>query len=648
MADLIQVRIENFRAFPEAIFNVPVNGLVLVTGQNNAGKSAFLSALDVIAGRYDMEAVRHAGATSPARVWARFRLSDQERLKLLGEGPNASVLFSGGAAEWLEWEFTEIVRQMQAITLTAKWPNKGKIPICHLVIEAPSQWKLLGPGGQSLAAWTPPEISQVMGGGGDPQQFIEQAFNVPSISPAADLLSNWRETYFHFKPLRQAAARRATLSSEPNLLGDGSNLAEVLLHLQSNKPRVWKTLSRLIEEIVPGVGTLMLPSEADQFSIAFLDSSVEDFHHNLKDLGTGVEQLLMTLVVGLTANARTVVLEEPETGLHPAAQRALLSMLQEWSSVGRVFAASTHSPVLLDWGNATVLAVSRRGSASTLTLVADERAEILRDLGVRLSDVLAAERILVLEGPTDQNIINAWFPHLIRDPRLAVINGGGGQNARYASLLASWLDHADSMGGRRVLYLRDRDELGVEALRKLEASRTVYVLPCREIENLLFDFEVLTAVINERRAKQGEPTVEKSVVEAKAREVADKLRQVVVLKRVMAELEPIRLADHALRGKLAKQDADCGQLIAAVLSRLPGSDDLTKLIETTWETHAQDVEGRWNEEWSGLVPGADLLKGLWQAFLGQGYGKAVDGLEIAKRMRAPEPLRQVMEDFMCE
>jgi hypothetical protein len=41
---------------------------------------------------------------------------------------------------------------------------------------------------------------------------------------------------------------------------------------------------------------------------------------NLKDLGTGVEQLLMTLVVGLTEQAPlTLLIEEPETNLNPMA-----------------------------------------------------------------------------------------------------------------------------------------------------------------------------------------------------------------------------------------------------------------------------------------------------------------------------------------
>src|SRR5438045_9175358 len=103
MADLIRVRVKDFRAFPKASFDVPAHGLILVTGQNNAGKSALLSALDVIAGQQELQAVRHANAEGPAHVSARFQLSDQERAELLGRGPRTSELLSAGAAAWLEW-----------------------------------------------------------------------------------------------------------------------------------------------------------------------------------------------------------------------------------------------------------------------------------------------------------------------------------------------------------------------------------------------------------------------------------------------------------------------------------------------------------------------------------------------------------------
>jgi hypothetical protein len=114
----------------------------------------------------------------------------------------------------------------------------------------------------------------------------------------------------------------------------------------------------------------------------------------------------------------------------------------------------------------------------------------------------------------------------------------------------------------------------------------------------------------------------------------------------MAELEPVRLVDHTLRGQLSKQNAGRDQLVAAVMPRLPGSETIIRRIESAWALHLQEVHGRWDNEWRNLVPGADLLQGLSLAFLGRGYNTANDGLDIAKRMKVRPRRRSSLNEFI--
>ena len=70
-----QLQMENFRAFRKAEIHLPGTGLVLVAGSNNAGKTALLSALDVLAGDHgDLASLRYGGAVEPARLSATFVL----------------------------------------------------------------------------------------------------------------------------------------------------------------------------------------------------------------------------------------------------------------------------------------------------------------------------------------------------------------------------------------------------------------------------------------------------------------------------------------------------------------------------------------------------------------------------------------------
>ena len=101
----------------------------------------------------------------------------------------------------------------------------------------------------------------------------------------------------------------------------------------------------------------------------------------------------------------------------------------------------------------------------------------------------------MVEGPSDEGVLSTWFPEVLRDPRVAVLHGNGGHNARHADQLAAWLAGTDRVGLRRVLYLRDRDELSPQVLDKLTASPTVHVLRRRELENYLLDPAAIAAVL---------------------------------------------------------------------------------------------------------------------------------------------------------
>jgi hypothetical protein len=585
-----------------------------------------------------------ANPRNPPRPSSQLR--PQLAAAVLGESDSTNSLLLKGAATWLEWEFDEIQGRVQPVAASVNWPGKDRLEFARIQDSPSSGWEISVPR-YMLASWDQSNFANLATGG---MPNTLENFRGAAVLPAVEILTQWRQGYFHFQPLRETQGRTALLNDiRPTLKSTGANLATVLLHLQTNQPRVWGRIAELVQQIVPGVGVLMTPVIGNACSITFQDDQVTTHQHNIKDLGTGVEQLLMTLVVGLTQTATTIILEEPETGLHPGAQRALLGLLQDWSK-DRLFIASTHSAAMLDWSSSDtkIFAVGRSGIESTATLVTTERAEVLRELGVQLSDVLSAERILVLEGPTDKDIFEVWFPNELRNPRVATLRGQGGYNAQYADLFAQWLDTADELGQRRVLYIRDRDELSAKFLERLEKSPNIYVLPCRELENLLLDFDAVTAVINAQRSDA--ENVTKDYVAQEGRKLADELRSMVVLKRVMAELaDPIRLVDNELRRKLSRTRADKVALTKEVIKRIPEKAQIQATIEGRWEAHSKELDNSWAQDWTLLVPGADLLNALWTKFLNRGYSKAVDGLAIARAMEAPpETLRTLLDAFMSD
>ncbi|MFB7949107.1 AAA family ATPase [Kitasatospora phosalacinea] len=642
MAELVRIEASNFRAFEHVTLELGERGLVLVTGANNAGKSALLSLLDVVGGATPEEPEHSAGGDF-VEVVTTWRLSRSERRMLLrGLGASARRGKFDSTGHIVQVAFAE---------------EGGKL--------VPQRLEVFRDG----AGFSVMELESWSGGGRVVRRSLDEALNnatgkveeisledvgsddfLAKISPFIFLMiSQWREKSFHFHALRQSQGRTADLKDVgPLLAPDGANLATVLLHLQTNAPVVWNRLQELVLEILPGVGQLTVPVNGSACEVAFLSDDWNPRRlRNLKELGTGVEQLLMLLVVGLTGTARTIVLEDPEIGLHPSAQRALLGLLQEWSR-DRLILAATHSAAMLDWSSpsTTVLNVRRQDGVSTVSTVTNDRIQVLRDLGIRLSDVLAADRLLVLEGPTDKAVLDVWFAEQLRHPRVAVLAGGGGADARQADLLARWLADADRLEERRVLFVRDRDELPEGEVARLEKQGNVFVLPVREVENLLLDAQAVARFVN---AEHGNDDVTSGQAEAVLRRAADALEGTVVLKRVLAGLAPVRPTDNRLRGELARARADAEGTAAAVTARIPLREDVEQGIHRAWAEHTTTVRQAWDADWRDLAPGADVLDTALKELLGRGYRKATDGPALARLIpQPPEALRQVFDAFMAE
>jgi hypothetical protein len=222
-----------------------------------------------------------------------------------------------------------------------------------------------------------------------------------------------------------------------------------------------------------------------------------------------------------------------------------------------------------------------------------------------------------------------------------IIEAPGGDNARFADVLEGWIQAADRLPGRRLLYLRDRDELPRQLLDGLEASRAVHVLQRRELENYLLDPDAIAQVL----AARGRP-VDPAEISMALRQAADALQSLVILKRVAWERASIRLVDRALLKKLAREGPDLTRLQAAIAGRLP-SDDLGDTLAERWAAVEAEITAHWGEHWQDLAPGEEVLDALWRKYLGDGYNKRMDGLAIAQAMsQPPDELRTLLVRFL--
>lgn len=154
---------------------------------------------------------------------------------------------------------------------------------------------------------------------------------------------------------------------------------------------------------------------------------LDDTHNGrvgLSHTGSGIKTVLLVLAnLHLIPHNRERPLsdflfafEELENNLHPAVQRRLFRYVRERIVREKsVLFLTTHSSVVIDLfsndDQAQVLHVANDGAASTVTAVSNflHGRALVEDLGVRASDLLQANAIIWLEGPSDRIYVNRWI-----------------------------------------------------------------------------------------------------------------------------------------------------------------------------------------------------------------------------------------------
>ncbi len=647
---LERIELRNFRAYQSAQLTLGPAGLTVLTGPNNSGKTAFLSALDMVGGQQVEGPLRFAGGTEEPEIRAFYSFGSAERRRL------AETVDAARRQE------AEEALAGAVFTLGEGYDGQARLAVVRIAVLRSDfhQWpvaevRLSSTGGAAgslysvdwgtwLQAWPDkPALPVNPSAQGGVSRYLEQDHG-PTTLPRA--LLAWRAGLYHFRSLRTGArGRTGTTQHDPSLESAGGNLHNHLQWLRGHREDDWERIRAAMRELIPDVGRLQVRAAGNDAEAGFEVPGLGFV--NIKDAGTGVEQLLLTILVGQTTAASMLIVEEPETNLHPGAQRQLMRYLVKWSQQRPVIIA-THSPVIIDAaGGGRLYEVTRSGLASTIRPVQGdpEVADLLSHLGVRLSDVLGSERVLIVEGPSDRTILEAWFPEVASRSTVSVVPGGGGAGVWQMRLMEDVSAAADRLP-RPVLYLRDRDELPDRELARLEKLPAVAILPRREIENYLLDPAAIASVLAKRRPNAAPR--EQDVASA-IRAAADRLRDRIVVSRVLenadclVRLQPVSTDER--KGIFGAQDPE-----AAVLKLVQGKLDrrlrsLEDCVSQAFESEKAWVAQRWPDQWEAIVPGADVLAAVFEPY--GGYSKDADGPLIARAIgKPPKDIKDVVHRFL--
>jgi len=370
--------------------------------------------------------------------------------------------------------------------------------------------------------------------------------------------------------------------------------------------------------------------------------------------GSGVREALRLALDVELQQPKLVLVEEPEVHLHPALERSMMQYLKETSKEAQVF-ITTHSSNFLDTTDMkNVYLVTKNGSTDVRLLAHQEiEAEIPEELGLSLSSLFLYDRLVFVEGVTDEAVIRALASTL--GINLGISNVGfipmGG--ARNFSLFASETT-LSFLTQRNVAlwFIVDRDERDEPEIERLESvlhgKAQLDILQKREIENYLAQPRALSAFIARKREMAGVSNGAPSPaeVEKQIEEAAERLKPFTIRKWAEKTLcRPVYPDSAILDESVQKTDAlvsTIAEVLEDMINEVAAARD--KVTEV-WEEQEAQIETLWPTRKLDLVPGEELLDRVCREY-GVRFHKRADSVRLAELLEPDEidlELRSIIE-----
>jgi hypothetical protein len=296
------------------------------------------------------------------------------------------------------------------------------------------------------------------------------------------------------------------------LAPDARNLAEVLNTLQPNSDSFAAYLA-LVQRVLPQIKWVsVIPQSSSGLRVMVWNFPKESMRDDLAipliECGTGIGQVLSILYVAYFSHqSRVLLIDEPQSFLHPGAARKLIEVLKEFPH--HQYIVATHSPTVISAADPKQIIIARQIEGQTELEVADAKvsqnlSQFLIEVGSQLSDVFGMDRVVWVEGPTEVRVFTKLLEKVLQRITATIIvpirNTGDleGKDARKFLEMYRNLTNKQSLLPRVVRFLLDRESRSPQELDELKklGFGSLEFLPSRMIENYFFEPVSILVVLN--------------------------------------------------------------------------------------------------------------------------------------------------------
>lgn len=516
-------------------------GTNIIVGQNNVGKSAFLEALSL---RFTNQPYRSSRIARSPRVIASLGSRANFSLTLTKEElfdalprlnatvcvpippttnqPEDAKLGLDGLRQLVEQQL--FAQESLAIDVQARFENNSLI-LCHQLATQPC--------GQNHSRY--PAIHYFDGddseqnreflncnfdlGGKFEAEMHQQAGEEP-LDFGLHLARHLKDRIYIFRAERMDIHKYAQVYDK-QLHPNATNLPAMLHQLN---PGLLRKLNEHLRLIFPQVHEVFVrpvggsPQHEVEIFVSQFETTEEEDFVSLGSSGAGLSQVLAILYLVICAKEPSVlIIDEPQSFLHPGAARKLIEILSTYPNRHQYIIA-THSPALIAAAEpATVALITKeKGEPSKITSIDGKNMEQIRlclaEVGARLSDVFGYDRVLWVEGDTEREcfplILRASARHSLYGTAIVQVHNPGdvvGEGCDPRRVLGIYKRLCEGKGllPPTIGFVFDREGRTDEEIEELLTSfsetgierQHVQFLPRRMYENYLLDSRAIASVL---------------------------------------------------------------------------------------------------------------------------------------------------------
>ena len=325
MSRLDRLTIRGFKSI-RALEDFELRNLNVLIGANGAGKSNFISLFQMLA-----------------------KLSEKRLQLFVGQQDGPDALLFGGR------------KRTQQLEATFVFDENGYefalVPAGERLIFADETLSI----GEGLGE------RQSLGSGHEEARLPDVADDA-GVEYIRPVIRSWRVYHFHdttpSSPMRQAQAVRDNL----RLKADASNLAAFLRYLREQYPESYERIVDTVCMAAPFFGDFVYRKDlGERLELEWFEANDPDTVHGPRQLSDGTLRficLATLLLQPAELQPMTILIDEPELGLHPYAVNLLGALLQQASDAKQLIVSTQSVDLISALDPEDVIVVSREQGES--------------------------------------------------------------------------------------------------------------------------------------------------------------------------------------------------------------------------------------------------------------------------------------------